>query len=410
MGAGNLKYLAPKSRCQRNITEKAIPEQLHVLTLTPFYPSDGDEVSGCFVAEALRELEKLGVSSSVIAVDPIYHPRRTSSAAFPAEWIRYPKLPGNFGLSSAGTFLAASLLRRVRLLHRHNPVNVIHAHAALPCGHAAAILSRRLGIPFVVTVHGLDVFNTCFESGVAARGRRRASLNVYQKARTVICISDKVRRLTADEPRGAVKTEVVYNGTDPDFFSPVPRPDDTRTILIVGNLLAGKGHELVLTAISKLNDSPQCSFSNLRCKIIGEGADRDRFAALARNLGISEQVHFQGRRSRAEVAEAMRQCTLFVLPSRYEGLGCVYLEAMASGKPAIACRGQGIDEIIDHGKNGWLIPVDGLDELVQALQLLLRNSELRDQIGRAARQTILAGLTMSQQAQKLMKIYQEAAR
>ncbi len=362
------------------------------------------------MAETLRELEKLGVSSSVLAVDPIYHPRKTSSAAFPAEWIRYPKLPGNFGLSSAGRFLAASLLRRVRLLHRHSPVNVIHAHAALPCGHAAAILSRRLGIPFVVTIHGLDVFNSCFESGTAAQWRRKGSLDVYQKARTVICISDKVRQLIDDEPHGAVKTEVVYNGTDPDFFSPVPASDDTQTILIVGNLLAGKGHELVLTAISKLKQSPQNSSANLRCKIIGEGADRGRFAALASNLGVSEQVHFLGRCSRAEVAEAMRQCTLFVLPSRYEGLGCVYLEAMASGRPTIACRGQGIDEIIDHGKNGWLIPVDGIDELVQALQLLLGNFELRGQIGRAARQTILDGLTMSQQAQKLMKIYRDAAR
>jgi teichuronic acid biosynthesis glycosyltransferase TuaC len=400
----------PNPACSGNIAEKAIPETLHVLTLTPFYPSRGDEVSGCFVAETLQQLEKLGVRSSVIAVDPIYHPRRKSNLKFPAEWIRYPKLPGNFGLSSAGRFLGESLLRRARLLHRHNPVNVIHAHAALPCGHAAAVLSRRLGIPFVVTIHGLDVFNSCFESGIAAQWRRKASMDVYQKATMVICISDKVRKLTADEPRGAVKTEVVYNGTDPDLFSPGPTSDDAQTVLIVGNLLAGKGHELVLTAISKLRHSSLHSSPNLRCIIIGEGADRDRFAALARNLGISEQVHFLGRCSRAEVAEAMRHCTLFVLPSRYEGLGCVYLEAMASGKPVIACRGQGIDEIIDHGKNGWLIPVDGLDELVQALQLLLGNSELRDQIGRAARQTILDGITMSHQAQKLLKIYQEAAR
>jgi glycosyltransferase involved in cell wall biosynthesis len=389
--------------------EKGIPAKLHVLTLTPFYPSEGDEVSGCFVAETLQQLKSFGVTSSVIAVDSIYHASRRASQQFPAEWVRYPQLPGNFGLSSAGPLLGAALLSRVRDLHRRSPVSVIHAHAALPCGHAAAFLSQRLGIPFVVTIHGLDVFNNCFEDGIAARWRRRSSISVYEKASKVICISDKVRRLLLDGMGPAVTAEVVYNGTDPNRFMPGRPESSVPTILIVGNLLAGKGHELVLRAFSRVKDS----HPGLQCLMIGEGADRDRFIVLARALGISEQIHFPGRRSRDEVAEAMRNCTVFVLPSRYEGLGCVYLEAMACGKPVIACRGQGIDEIIHgndaDGSNGWLIPVDGLEELVQGLQVLLGNAALRARIGQAARQTILDKLTMSHQAESLVKIYEEAA-
>ena len=80
-----------------------------------------------------------------------------------------------------------------------------------------------------------------------------------------------------------------------------------------------------------------------------------------------------------------------------------------AAKPVIACRGQGIDEIIQHGSNGWLIPVDGLEELVQGLQDLLANAELRARIGQAARQTILDKLTLAHQAQSLVKIYEEAA-
>ncbi len=164
------------------ITKQGTFPKLHVLTLTPFYPSDGDEVSGCFIAEALREIELQGAASSVIAVDSIYHAGRKSSRQFPADWIRYPQLPGNFGLASAGRFLAGVLLKRVREIHRHSPVSVIHAHAALPCGDAAAILSRRLEIPFVVTVHGLDAFNRCFQDGMAARWRRASSRRVYLNA------------------------------------------------------------------------------------------------------------------------------------------------------------------------------------------------------------------------------------
>jgi teichuronic acid biosynthesis glycosyltransferase TuaC len=403
--AGNFKRSASSSVRTSNLVKKDISAKLHVLTLTPFYPSDGDEVSGCFVAETLRELTAYGVASSVIAVDSIYHARRRASQQSPAEWVRYPQLPGNFGLSSAGKFLGAVLLKRVRELHRSSPINVIHAHAALPCGHAAVFLSRRLGIPFVVTIHGLDVFNSCFQQGIAAGWRRKASLSVYTSARKVICISDKVQRLLTGGMSAPVPAEVVYNGTDPSLFVPGPAREETPTVLIVGNLLAGKGHELVLRAIVRLKDS----HLGLQCRMIGEGADRDRFAALARDLGIGDRVHFLGRRSRSEVAEAMRNCTVFALPSRYEGLGCVYLEAMACGKPVIACWGQGIDEIIDHGSNGWLIPVDGLEELVQGLQALLGNAELRTRIGQAARQTIFDKLKLSHQAQKLVKIYEEAA-
>ena len=167
----------------------------------------------------------------------------------------------------------------------------------------------------------------------------------------------------------------------------------------------GKGHELVLRAIGRLKESQP----GLQCRIIGEGADRNRFARLAYDLGISDRVHFLGRGSRSEVAEAMRSCTIFALPSRYEGLGCVYLEAMSSGKPVIACQGQGIDEIIRHGSNGWLIPVDGLEELVQGLQVLLTDADLRARIGQAARQTILDKHTLTHQAESLVRIYEEAA-
>lgn len=386
--------------------KKKIPSPLHVLTLTPFYPSDGDEVSGCFVAETLRQVAAHGVSSSVIAVDSIYHPRRRASQESPAEWIRYPQLPGNFGLSSAGRFLGGVLLRKVRWLHRESSIHVIHAHAALPCGQAAAFLARCLGIPFVVTIHGLDVFNGCFQHGIAAGWRRKASLRVYRNASKVICISEKVRRLLMDGMGEAVSAEVVYNGTDPGVFAPGAIKEQLSTILIVGNLLRGKGHELVLRGLARL----KASHPGLRCRMIGEGADRDRFARLATNLGIGDRVHFPGRQSRAEVAEAMRECTVFVLPSRYEGLGCVYLEAMASCKPVIACRGQGIEEIIRHGENGWLIPIDGLEELVQGLQVLLGDANLRARIGQSARQTILDNLTLSRQSESLLKIYQETAR
>ena len=378
---------------------------LHVLTLTPFFPSDKNEVSGCFVAEPLELLRQFGVDSSVIAVSPIYHPRKYSSSSAAAEWVRYPQVPGTLGLSSAGKLLYARLLGRIRRLHSMKPIDVIHAHAALPCGHAAALLSRRLNIPFVVTVHGLDVFNNCHLGGIPAAWRRKVSVDVYRAARSVVCISGKVQEILKTGTPAETCSTIVHNGVDPSLFSPNPAeggPFDPE-ILIVGTLLRSKGHELVLRALGKL----RASFPQLQCRIIGEGPDRARFEALARELGIGQQVQFVGRQSRSEVAEAMRRCSVFVLPSRNEGLGCVYLEAMSCGKAVIGCQGQGIDEVIEHRKNGWLIPADGLEQLVQGLSVLLGSPEVCARIGTAARQTILERFTLSHQAQQLAKIYRQ---
>src|ERR1700694_6275744 len=164
---------------------------LHVLTLTPFFPSDQNEVSGCFVAEPIEQLRQFGVDSSVIAASPIYYTRKHSSSSAAAELVRYAQVPGNLGLSSAGKLLYARLLGRMRQLHSMKPIDVIHAHAALPCGHAAAVLSRRLNIPFVATAIGLDVFNNCHLGGVPAAWRRKVSVDVYRAARDVVCISGK---------------------------------------------------------------------------------------------------------------------------------------------------------------------------------------------------------------------------
>ena len=386
---------------------------LHVLTLTPFFPCEGDEVSGCFIAESTKQLEQFNVASTIIAANPLHHPRKRPNLSSPAEWVRYPQLPGNLGLSSAGRWLYARLLATVPPLHKEHPIDVIHAHAALPCGQAAALLSRHLNIPFVVTLHGLDVFNTCFLAGGPAQWRRQTSIQVYQAARQVVCISRRVQSMLTEGMSQNVRSAVVYNGTNTTVFSPVtenatqPSP---QHILVVGNLLVGKGHELVLRALHQLSRS----FPNLHCRIIGEGPDRARFESLSRELGIAPRVQFEARKTRSEIANAMRACTVFVLPSRYEGLGCVYLEAMACGKPVIACRGQGIDEIIIHEKNGWLIPswnvpADALAELTEGLSILLQSSELRTSLGVSARATIVNDLTLSHQAQRLAQIYSEVA-
>ena len=377
---------------------------MRVLTLTPFYPTASDDANGCFVAEPLRQLEDFGVASSVVAVQPLHRAKEGSNAIAPiATWVRYPSIPSGIGLASAGAFLYASLISQIRKLHRSQPIDLIHAHAALPCGHAAVLLSRELRIPYVVSVHGLDAFFDNQVRGFAGAWCKRVAQFVYRSASRVICISDKVSRQVGDSAAVAANTRVIYNSVDTKTFCPASSDSLPHTILSVGNLIPIKGHELLLRALGCVLPH----YPYISCEIIGDGSEHQRLARLAHECNLADKVRFLGRQSRKQVADAMRRCVLFALPSRYEALGCVYLEAMSTEKPVIGCRGQGIDEIIRHGSNGWLVEPDNLKELISALSTLLENLQLRRQIGEAARRTVIQGLTSAHQATRLAALYRE---
>ena len=194
---------------------------IHALTLTPFYPTREDDANGCFVAEPLSALAELGVKNSVFAVEPFYRRKLLANDSAPrAQYLRYVSLPGGVGLASAGAFLFARVVAQVRELHRLQPIDVIHAHGPLPCGHAAMLLGRELGIPFVVSVHGLDAYSTRQVQGRAGEWCRRVSVQVFRSARNVICVSEHVSEQVLAGTRAA--TSVVYNGADPEKFSPAP--------------------------------------------------------------------------------------------------------------------------------------------------------------------------------------------
>src|SRR6266849_1870112 len=383
---------------------------MHVLTLTPFYPTAEDDASGCFIAESVGEAHRQGVESSVIAAHPMHrrHPGPDPKAP-PAAWKKYFCLPGNAGLSSAGRFLHAALKSHVQKLHTQQPVSLIHAHAALPGGHAAMLLARDLGIPFVITVHGLDAYSTRQVPGWLGRRCSEVCKDVYGAAARVICISEQVAQHVREGLAGAGNISVVYNGVDSTLFTPATAPaagasSAESVILSVGNLIPIKGHELLLRSVAAIAPA----HPHVQCRIIGDGSERVRLQELARDLRIEERVHFLGRRPRSEVAAEMKECALFALPSWYEGLGNVYLEAMSAERPAIACRGQGIEEVIRHGENGWLIEPKNLGDLTDALHQLLSNPLLREKLGRNGRQTVLQGYTLAQQATQLLVIYGES--
>ena len=119
--------------------------------------------------------------------------------------------------------------------------------------------------------------------------------------------------------------------------------------------------------------------------IVGEGDDRLRLSELATRLGVQDKVVFVGQRTDEEVAFYHSAASIYAMPSRGEGMGLVFLEAMASGKPVVAAREAAASELVIEGKTGLLVKYGDTAELVSSLARLLNNPAPRVNMGNAGR-------------------------
>jgi glycosyltransferase involved in cell wall biosynthesis len=166
--------------------------------------------------------------------------------------------------------------------------------------------------------------------------------------------------------------------------APAPPPDQVPLkaplLLAVGRLVRQKRFDRVIDAFA----SERAAFSGWHLVIVGEGDLREDLLRHAADAGLANRVHFPG--SSAEIDRWYRRADMFVLSSDFEGFPNVLLEAMSHGLPSIAvdCP-SGPAELIDHGRNGLIVPLGEQQALAHALAALARDEVLRQQLGQAAR-------------------------
>jgi glycosyltransferase involved in cell wall biosynthesis len=200
---------------------------------------------------------------------------------------RFPALP-KIGMTLAPLLLYRAVLPQVERLWRERGFDLIDAHYFYPDGVAAAMLARRLGVPAVITARGSDV-NLIAQYRFPRRMIRWAARQAAAVVAVSQALKDKLTALGVEHER----IHVLRNGVDLELFHADDR-DSVRaelqltrpTLLSVGNLLAFKGHGLVIEALSHL---PECELV-----IAGDGPDRAVFEALARQRAVSERVRFVG--------------------------------------------------------------------------------------------------------------------
>jgi phosphatidyl-myo-inositol dimannoside synthase len=280
-------------------------------------------------------------------------------------------------------------------------VIALHPHLA-PIVWAMRARSRKFRS--IIFTHGVEVWQPLgWPRGAALR---RADLVIAPSA-------DTVQHLISVQHLLPGKVQRLPWGLDPGFdarvAAPAPLscppgfPPTGQVILTVGRWDSTeryKGADTLIAALPHvLKAAPGTSLV-----LVGDGDDRPRLEHLARSLGVSEHAHFLHGLTPEQLFACYASCDIFALPSRGEGFGLVFLEAMVCGKPVIGGAHGGIPDIVEDGVTGLLVPHGDAERLAQGLESLLDNPNRAKEMGARGRERVQKDYMFEQFQGRLMRI------
>lgn len=389
-----------------------------VLVLSHMYTRADEPVYGRFVEQqvlALAAHDDMRVIAPVPWVPRIaapLSPRMKSLAEAPAAEVqngiavarpRFLQLPNAWLLAQSGRLMWQGIRETVEAEHAREPVELIHAHVAVPDGAAAALAAATLRVPWTLTIHGADVDTTIRRSDAL----RRLVVQTCDAADVTMVVSTSLRDELVEAGAQPDGIAVVANGIDPDEMEgirPAGELADGRWIVAVGNLIRRKAFDDLIRAVSFLAPA----YADVRVAIVGDGPERARLEALVDELHLKGRVTFFGKQPPERTHRIIAAADVFVLPSWREAFGIVYLEAMALGRPVVACRGTGIGipDVIEDGVTGLLVEARHPDGLAAAVRRLLDNAEQAREMGQRAREVALGRYTWEANAEAVHGIYE----
>ncbi|EGI77321.1 group 1 glycosyl transferase [Hylemonella gracilis ATCC 19624] len=304
--------------------------------------------------------------------------------------------------------MSPALVFKARQLHREKPFDAFHLHFQDPLSHLASLLLPRK-VPRVITWHH-DIV------------RQKAMLSAYRpwlqnelrRADALVAATqahfDTSAQIPVDIP--AERKHVIPYGLD---FGNLAlnhstvllvdalrvRADGRKLIFALGRHVSYKGFDVLIAAMRQVD---------ALLLLGGSGPLSDALKAQAHALDVADRVAFVGRIPEADLAAYFHACDVFCLPSvtQVEAFGLVQLEAMACGKPVICTLlNNGVNVVNVNGETGMAVPPQDAGALAIALNLLLQNDAVRQQMGRQAQARALGLYSLSAMTQRHLQLYQD---
>lgn len=314
----------------------------------------------------------------------------------PDFWVKLALAQGE---PARNVYQAAWLAQEV---HRKG-IQHLHAHFGTVATGVARLAAHFAGISYTFTAHAKDIFHESVEPEDLHRK--------LQEAAAVVTVSDFNRQyLQQTYGRAAAQVQRIYNGLDLGNFNYQSPVDRSPQIISVGRLVEKKGLDHLINACALLAERG-CAF---RCQIIGTGPLEKDLRSQIQELGLQNWVAIVGPRPQNEVFQQVQQAAVFAAPyvigrdGNRDGLPTVLLEAMALGTPCVATDVTGIPEVIREGETGLLVPQRDPAALATALERLLTQPALREQLAQPARQLIEAEFDIHRNTASLRTLFHQA--
>lgn len=300
-----------------------------------------------------------------------------------------------------------SAIKELRAIVSSVGCDVVHAHG-LRAGIDAALATRGLDVPVILTVHNL------VQPEIAGRFKaplfRKAEAVATRSADHVLCVSEQIaRHLRASVASAASKIEVLYLGIQ-DPPKPQRAPRDVRSevgadsgqhlIVAVSRLAPQKALHVLLEAIATLPE--------VLLVILGEGPLEGELKATAGSLGVDGRTVFLGFRGDAH--EFVAAADAFCLSSIWEGIPLAAQEAIALGTPVVTTDVGGMDELIRDGHSGRLCPPGDADSLAAAIQEVVTDRMAADRYATTARIELRQRFSRDRMLERLASLYKETTR
>lgn len=341
---------------------------MRILILSGGYPTSNTPLNGVFAFDQAKALKSLGMDILFVSMDLRSIRRKRKFGLYwdkkdGVDIINFSIPVGRLPINLLCWIGQKALLRMYRDIIKHyGKPDIIHAHFAY-IGKISLVLKKKHDIPIVMTEHNSEISEPILKKSVFNLGTQ-----TYPHVNKVFAVSAKL----ADKINQYwnIEAQVINNIVDTSVFKYSKNNNAIikgYTFLSIGNLIQRKGFDLLINAFSLANFD-----SNVYLKIVGEGAIQQDLQALIDNKGLSNNIELCGFLKREEIANLMLECDGFVLASRAETFGVVYIEAMASGLPVIATACGGPEDFVNN-TNGILIPIDNVNSLKDAL-IKMRNS------------------------------------
>jgi len=335
---------------------------MHIHIVARGCPTDAYPLNGIFEFDQAEALSQAGHKVVIVALDfrsvrrwrkfGLYRSAKNNIEVFnisvPLGNIELPF----FNLIARKLVSFSSLLLR----RYYGKPDIIHAHF-LQISSLSVEIKKRLGAPFVITEHSSQLNVDSFPKQLFKLAKW-----TYSQADLVIVVSEtlKARMWTHFK----ISSTIVANIVNTNEYSKRKTVNETNnqfTFISVGTLNYNKGFDLLLKAFKNANFS-----SDIKLKIIGDGELKKSLIDDIDNLGLHENVELLGFQPRTKIFDYYNESNVFVLASRSETFGVVFIEAMLSGLPVIATKCGGPEGLVNEA-NGVLVPINDVHKLSEAL-------------------------------------------